>query len=1098
MKKLLLILAVTCATAISYAQVATNGGSGLAATYPNLADAITALNAATISSPVIITVTDNQTAPTGGYQITASGTAVNTIEILGKSATITASASQAAGNLNDAVFKIVGGDYITIRDFTIRENAGNTTSDIATNNMTEWGVAVLPVSGTNGAQNNTIRNMNIELDKAYANSFGIYSSTAHTPADVTGVTDITAASGGNDNLKIVSNAISNVNIPVAIVGSPAYPGLGLNIGGNFSSEGNIITDWGTTSLFSAYARFDNLINYTNASTFSTYIPGILAVNQLGPNISHNTITSNTAGNADGALVGIYAPSNGAITYPGTPFTTNINGNSLNLYSNVFGSSTAVPLIYGIRVHTGDALSTLHIDTTEFQGANHVTANSPGSDTLIYSFAQVKHLTMNANKFQNLQIGHTGNLAFLAIHGRVFMPLDGTQNIMNNVINGLQRPSTAAVGTTVGIVKGLISNALATDGSEAASSFNVENNNFSNINTNGGGFTAVINFDGKVSLPTLSKNIIGNIFSNIDTRFSTSTSISGGAVTFANFTGRGGTHTVSNNLMENINTANPLTFGNVTGVTNSGFTAGMSYTISGNIMRSWDGAQLQGISFNGPANISNNQFYEWNGRTTVGAGNAAVNMTGIPAGAVVNITKNKIGDITNPIIGTINAINAGASTGIAANLNIYNNFIGNLKTPIATNFNAINGINITSGSLLAADVAHNTVYLNATSSSITNFGTSCILFNASLGSLKLRNNILMNLSTPGQEGLNSNAFGVTAVLRRSAIGTIGLAPANYDVASNNNLFYVNPTAGTNNHLTYLEGGLFSTPGPPPTATPIANSQNTLAQLQAFMINRDQASVTENTNNSPFKSLTASDPNFLHVDPRFIFTANNAGMNLSATIADDIDGEARSATPDMGADEYLTNEDAWLLPVTLATLNGQNRQGDNLLTWITASEQNNRGFDVQRSVNGTQFTTVGFVASKAQGGNSQQALTYEFTDLKVAGNMYYRLQQTDFDGSKRFSNIVLVKSPDALKPGFSSIYPNPVRSNTVLLVNATASDMAAVTVTDASGKVIMQRNEQVFEGSNTINLDMNKVSGGIYFISVKLGKSGKSESLRMIKQ
>jgi hypothetical protein len=106
------------------AQVTTNSGSGLAATYPSLSAAITALNAATITAPVTIelTASNPQTAPAGGYSITATGTVTNTITITGNSNTITAPA-HTAGSLTDAIFKIVGGDFITIQGFTMVERS---------------------------------------------------------------------------------------------------------------------------------------------------------------------------------------------------------------------------------------------------------------------------------------------------------------------------------------------------------------------------------------------------------------------------------------------------------------------------------------------------------------------------------------------------------------------------------------------------------------------------------------------------------------------------------------------------------------------------------------------------------------------------------------------------------------------------------------------------------------------------------------------------------------------------------------------------------------------------------------------------------------
>ena len=157
----------------AFAQVTTNSGSGLAPTYASLNLAITALNATTITAPVIITLTANEIAPVGGYSITAQGTATNTIIIQGfvSAGTITASPALVVGVVTDAIFKLIGADFVTIQNFTMQENAVNTISaTAASNNMTEWGVALLYASTTNGAQNNTIQNNTISLNRAYSNT----------------------------------------------------------------------------------------------------------------------------------------------------------------------------------------------------------------------------------------------------------------------------------------------------------------------------------------------------------------------------------------------------------------------------------------------------------------------------------------------------------------------------------------------------------------------------------------------------------------------------------------------------------------------------------------------------------------------------------------------------------------------------------------------------------------------------------------------------------------------------------------------------------------------------------------------------------------
>ena len=205
----------------SSAQVTTNGGSGLAPAYPDLATAITALNAATITSPVVITLAGDEFAPVGGYSITAQGSATNTITIEGVASTITAPTPQASGVLTDAVFKLVGADWVTIQGFTMLENPSNTTVAAATNNMTEWGVALLYATTTNGAQNNTIRNNTIDLNRTYQNTSGIYSNSTHA---ATNITTTTARIGGsiisNGGSIITASGIVYSTNPNPVIGAP--------------------------------------------------------------------------------------------------------------------------------------------------------------------------------------------------------------------------------------------------------------------------------------------------------------------------------------------------------------------------------------------------------------------------------------------------------------------------------------------------------------------------------------------------------------------------------------------------------------------------------------------------------------------------------------------------------------------------------------------------------------------------------------------------------------------------------------------------------------------------------------------------------------
>lgn len=159
------------------------GPTPMAATYTTLAAAINALNNKTsITGPVTISLAagNPQTCPTGGYSITAvlaGASSTNKVTITGNGNTITApSPAGIIGSLADAIFKFIGADFMTLQNFVMNDNALNTNTTESFNNMVEWGVAVLNATATNGAQNITIKNNTITLNRTYQNTFGIYSN----------------------------------------------------------------------------------------------------------------------------------------------------------------------------------------------------------------------------------------------------------------------------------------------------------------------------------------------------------------------------------------------------------------------------------------------------------------------------------------------------------------------------------------------------------------------------------------------------------------------------------------------------------------------------------------------------------------------------------------------------------------------------------------------------------------------------------------------------------------------------------------------------------------------------------------------------------
>lgn len=180
----------------------------------------------------------------------------------------------------------------------------------------------------------------------------------------------------------------------------------------------------------------------------------------------------------------------------------------------------------------------------------------------------------------------------------------------------------------------------------------------------------------------------------------------------------------------------------------------------------------------------------------------------------------------------------------------------------------------------------------------------------------------------------------------------------------------------------------------------------------------------------------------------------------------------------------------LPVTLSGLEVVSAGVNTInLSWKTFSEQNNTGFDIERSADGINWFKIGFVASMATQGNSQVSLQYSFTDRNsVNGTNYYRLKQVDMDGQYSYSDIA-----QAINSGITqllTVYPNPV-TDKLILESGRRHEIAAITLIDFSGKTLLQ--VQGFKPE----IDMKRFLTGMYIIKVT-AKNGEIQTVKIKKQ
>ncbi|MBL7706548.1 MAG: T9SS type A sorting domain-containing protein [Taibaiella sp.] len=124
----------------------------------------------------------------------------------------------------------------------------------------------------------------------------------------------------------------------------------------------------------------------------------------------------------------------------------------------------------------------------------------------------------------------------------------------------------------------------------------------------------------------------------------------------------------------------------------------------------------------------------------------------------------------------------------------------------------------------------------------------------------------------------------------------------------------------------------------------------------------------------------------------------------------------------------------LPVSGTALNIKAAGITNVLHWTTYMEDNNKGFEIQRSFDARTFTPIGFVPSHSATGHSKTALDYTFPDKNTAQPVvYYRYRQVDHDGMESYSNVVVMKQASATHQKVWSVYPNPVTKAQALSLN-----------------------------------------------------------------
>lgn len=186
----------------------------------------------------------------------------------------------------------------------------------------------------------------------------------------------------------------------------------------------------------------------------------------------------------------------------------------------------------------------------------------------------------------------------------------------------------------------------------------------------------------------------------------------------------------------------------------------------------------------------------------------------------------------------------------------------------------------------------------------------------------------------------------------------------------------------------------------------------------------------------------------------------------------------------------------LPVELTSFTASVINQQVKLNWLTASELNNNGFEVQRKAEGHDFVNVGFVKGN---GTSTSKREYSFVDKSIASGKYsYRLKQIDFSGAYNYSNTVEVEVKILDSYSLEQNYPNPFNPTTKIGYVLKDKSNAKVAIMNAIGQeVAVLINEEQEAGYHQLDFNASNLPSGIYFYKLEAGNFTKTMKMILLK-
>ena len=230
------------------------------------------------------------------------------------------------------------------------------------------------------------------------------------------------------------------------------------------------------------------------------------------------------------------------------------------------------------------------------------------------------------------------------------------------------------------------------------------------------------------------------------------------------------------------------------------------------------------------------------------------------------------------------------------------------------------------------------------------------------------------------------------------------------------------------------------------------------------------------NEPYFNSTSSsftmrslDISFLSGNPnvafRFVFKSDGS-INSAGVALDDFQISGPTNDP---------------LPVEFLSFTGEAKKEWNELSWITATEQNNYGFEIQRSASGFDWEKIGFVNGA---GNSVTNQIYLFQDKNINSDLYYyRLKQLDFNGKSAYTKTISIGRTNKYKLSVENLFPNPFSSYVTIEFTEELANDLQLDLYDLNGKTLFSKSYSAQQKKYFLDFSGRDIPQGTYILKAQ---------------